>query len=301
MGSGTFYVKAAMAEKLQQRTYAAQEARSLVGLLSGSYWSSQFRQDLADLGRFRHVLWNFVVTDLKVRYQRSTLGFLWTLLNPVMMMTVMALVFSEVMKWRIEDYAIYLFSGFIPWTFFASAIVTGSRCLLTNEFLIKKVQVPKYLFPLRCLLVAKVNLVFEIVALCILFLFLGATYRVQLVLVPAGIVMLGVFTLGIMLISMTLVSRYRDFEHIIGVFLQAWYFLSPILYTEKYVEGYPLVLALNPMVYILRFFHDAFYYVPSPHWPDPSTWLAAMGVSVGTFLVGYVVYKRCEPHYVFWL
>lgn len=270
-------------------------------MLSASFWLGQLGRDVSDLGRFRHVLRTFVVTDLKVRYQRSTLGFLWTLLNPVMMMTVMALVFSEVMGQTLKDYSIYLFSGFIPWTFFSYCVTVGSRSLLANEFLIKKVQVPKFLFPLRYLLVGKVNLVFEIVALCLLFLFIGAHFKIQLVLVPAGIVMLGVFTFGVMLIAMTLVSRYRDFEHIIGIVLQAWYFLTPILYREDFgaARKYSFILACNPMTYILRFFHDAFASVP--HWPEPSSWMAAGGVSVGMFLIGYVVYKRCEPRYVFWL
>lgn len=290
-----------MAAKLQQRVYVAQERRSIIGLLSGVYWLGAIREDLSDLGRYRHVLRNFVATDLKVRYQRSVLGFLWTLLNPIMMMVVLAVVFSQLMRGAgVQNYTLYLFSGFIPWLFFHSAVVTGSASLLNNEFLIKKVRVPKFLFPLRCLLVALVNLLFEIVALCTLFAFLGARYQWQAALLPAAIVLLATFAMGVMLITMSLVSRYRDFEHIIGVFLQAWYFLTPILYTEDMVKDYASVLRFNPLLYIVRIFHDTFYSYPA-HWPEPATWAAAVCVSLGTFLIGYGVYKRCEPSYVFWL
>lgn len=288
-----------MAERLSTRVYLAPPSGGALAGLSPAVWLGALGQDLADLGRFRHVLRNFVVTDLKVRYQRSVLGFLWTLLNPILMMGVMAVVFSQVMRLaEVKNYPLYLFSGFLPWIFFSSSIVSGSNSLLANEFLIKKVQVPKFLFPLRCLLVALVNLVLELVALCLLFALLGASFHVQLVLLPAAIVLLAAFALGIMFITMSLVSRYRDFEHIIGVVLQAWYFLTPILYPESMVRDYPALLTLNPMVYIVRLFHAAFYYSA---WPDPMTCVAGVVSAFGMFLIGYGVYKRCEPHYVFWL
>jgi len=290
-----------MAGRLQTRVYSARPEGAGAGLLSAGAWLGQVRQDLADLGRFRHVLRNFVVTDLKVRYQRSVLGFLWTLLNPILMMVVLAVVFSQVLRTMgIEEYPLYLFSGFIPWIFFSSVIVSGSNSLLANEFLIKTVQVPKFLFPLRCLLVGLVNFVFEILALCILFVCFGEAFRVQVVLLPAAVVLLAVFALGIMFITASLVTRYRDFEHIIGVFLQAWYFLTPILYPESLVKDYAWLLRLNPMVYLMRIFHCTFYHHPAS-WPDPTTWLAAVVAAFGTLLIGYGIYKRCEPHYVFWL
>ncbi len=287
-----------MAQQLQERVITAQLDRSLLARMWPPWWAACLVQDIADLRRFRHVLRNFVVTDLKTRYQRSALGFLWTMLHPVMMMTVLAIVFSQVMRWDLGQYALYLFSGLIPWQFFSSAVSNGSNALLVNEQLIKRIEVPKFLFPLNCVLVAGVNMFFEIVALFIMFNFFGATLHVQIILFPVGIVFLGVFSLGIAMIAMTLLARFRDFQHIITILLQAIYFACPILYERKFIEKYPAMITFNPMAYILEFFQDAFYYGV---WPSWQTWVVAPACAVAAFLLGYIIYKHCEPSYVFWL
>ena len=285
-------------QQLQQRVILARQSRGLLKRFSPDRWVGLLRENLRDLGRFRFALFCLVVAELKTRYQRSVLGFLWTLLNPILMLAVLAVVFSQVLKLNMNDYALYLFSGLIPWQFFSAAITNGGRSLLANESLIKKIEVPKFLFPLSSLLVAGVNMVFAIAALFLLFAFIGASIRPQLVLLPAAVVLLGAFTLGLAMIAMTLVSRYRDFEHIISVFLQAGYFLCPILYPTDFVKQYPFLMTLNPMAYQLAFFHDAFYY---GIWPGWSEWALAAGCSAASLALGYAVYKHYESKYVFWL
>jgi len=303
--------------RLEERTIRAPHSLALEERLSPVRWASLLGQDLQALVRFNHFLRRLVVTELRTRYQRSVLGFLWTLLNPILMMAVLATVFSQVMRVPMEDapgslsqvdprlrYAVYLFSGMIPWRLFQAAVTSGGQSLLANESLVKKVDVPKFLFPLDSLLVAGVNMVFEFAALFILFAAVGlasghgVAVHPQLVLLPAAVVLLGCFSLGITLIAMTLVSRYRDFEHIIGVFLQLMYFLCPILYPRAVLADYPALLAWNPMAYLLAPFQDAVYYGT---WPDGPTWAAAGLSAVGALMVGYFVYKRSEPSYVFWL
>jgi ABC-type polysaccharide/polyol phosphate export permease len=283
---------------LQQRVVLARPRRGLAERLSPPRWIGLLRQDLADLSRFRYALYRLVAAELRTRYQRSVLGFFWTLLNPMLMMAVMALVFSQVMRLDMADYALYLFSGLIPWQFFSGTLTNSSRCLLASESLIKKIEVPKVVFPLTCLLVAVVNMIFAFAALFILFIFMGVVVHPQLVLLPVGIVLMGVFALGLSMVAMTLVSRFRDFEHIIAVLLQAGYFLCPVLYPPEFVARYPGLLTWNPMYYQLTFFHDAFYYGVWPAWP---MWALAAGCSAASLALGYGVYKHCEPKYVFWL
>ena len=259
-------------------------------------WSEEVRQDLRSVYTYRFVLRNLVTTQLKIRYQRSALGFLWTLLNPIMMLSVLALVFSQVMRMDLGKYAVYLFSGLVPWQFFAAAVLNGSRSLITHEVLVKKVNVKKLVFPLSDVAVAAVNMVFALTAMFILFQFLGARVHVQLVLLPAGLFFMAMFTFGIVLLQMTLVTYFRDFGHITGVLLQAFYFACPIIYPPEMVGRLQTILEFNPMTHLLRFFQCAIYYGT---WPDPRTWLAAALSGLVSLVGGYLIYKRFERDYVF--
>ncbi len=283
--------------ELQQRTVVAGGAQALGDLLRPSRLAREITGDLRDLGEFRHVLRNLVTSQLKVRYQRSVLGFLWTLLHPVLMLTVLALVFSQALGMGIREYSVYLFSGMVPWQFFAACIENGSRSLITQECLIRKVRVQKLIFPLSDVLVAAVNMCFAMGALFLVLQLLRPGVHVQLVLLPVAIALLMIFTFGVTLVSMTLVTRFRDFEHMISVFLQAFYFLCPILYRPDAVGQYKWLLQLNPMTHLLALFQNAFYY---GEW-GAANWAAAVGSALGMLIIGYLVYKRHENEYIFLL
>src|SRR3989442_452424 len=131
----------------EQRICVGQVRRNASWHWPCRHWCAVVAEDFHRLCTSRFVLTKFVATQLKVRYQRSTLGFLRGLLQRVLVLTVLAVVFSRVMRWEIRQYAVYLFSGMILWQFFAASIESGSRCLLRSEFLIRKVAVQKLLFP----------------------------------------------------------------------------------------------------------------------------------------------------------
>ena len=257
--------------------------------------------DFRDLHRYRHVLRNFVVSQLKVRYQRSVLGFFWTLLNPILMLLVLYAVFSRIVN--IPNYAGYLLGGMIPWQFFSASVVNGSRSLITQEYLIRKVSVQKMVFPLSEVLVAGVNMCFAMAALFIILMFFQPMLRVQLVLLPAGAVLLLMFSLGVALISMTLVTRFRDFEHMIDIFLQAFYFVCPILYKPENLNNatFERAMRFNPMTHLLAIFQDALYCDAAPAWPTLTNWMMAGGSAVLSLVIGYAVYKFYENDYIFQL
>lgn len=259
-------------------------------------------RDVRELHHFRFVLRNLVVNQLTIRYQRSFLGFFWTLLNPILMMTVLAIVFSNIWRIPATQFAVYIFAGMVPWQFFSSTVVNGSRCLITAEYLIHKIHVQKMVFPLAETLVGLVNMCFAILALGLLLQVLHAGVGVQLVLLPAGIALLTLFTYGMTLVAMTLVTRWRDFEHIIGVILQAGYFFTPILYMPKDVGPLQSYLSLNPLTHILAIFQYALYYGPQQNlWPSMENWLIASISALAAAILGYGTYKVYEYDYVFFL
>ena len=169
-------------------------------------------RDLQDIFQFRYALKFLVGTKLRVLYQRSFLGFLWVLLNPLLNLTVTALVFSVLMNRPIKTFTIYLFSGLIPWQFFRSTLKQGSRSIISNQGLIRKILVPKLIFPLADLGNNLVNMVFSMVAMFLLLQFIGASIHPQLVLLPIAMLFFMGFTFGITLILMVLMTYYRDIQ-----------------------------------------------------------------------------------------
>src|SRR5512135_2391800 len=133
-------------------------------------WLARIADDRRQLARFWPVVQNMVVQDLRVRYQRSMLGFFWTLLNPMLMMAVMSVVFATLMLIPIERYAVYLFAGMVPWTFLSASLNDCAMCIITNEGLIRKIFLPKLIFPLTRVLI---NLVTLVLSMGALFLLLG--------------------------------------------------------------------------------------------------------------------------------
>lgn len=257
-------------------------------------------QDVRELIRFKSALGYMVSSKLKIRYQRSMLGFLWALLNPLLMMTVLAIVFSTLMNRPIRTYAVYLFSGLLPWRFFQAAVKTGASCLCSNEKLLRRLYIPQLIFPTVDILTCLINTLLSMLALFLLLLGIGATINLQLVLFPVAVLTLLAFAMGMGLILMVLNTYFRDITHLIDVALRAWYFASPVLYepervTEKSEIG-RVILMSNPMTHILGLFHCAFVAKGEgwPRWPDSTTWLGAIGSSLAVLLVGYMIYKAHE-------
>jgi len=275
-----------------------------------SGWIAALRDDVTALVRFRFVVQHLVATQLKLRYHRSVLGIGWTLLNPLLLLSVQAMAFSQILRVEAKTYTLYLFSGLILWQFFSNAIDSGSRSLIANERLIRVVSAPKLIFPLSDLLVALIHSGFTLGAFFLLVVAFDAPVQRQLLVLPLGVLLLGIFTFGLMLVVMTLMTFFRDFAHIIGVLLSACYFGSPILYPPQVGNRFEVVLRYNPLTYYIEFFHDALvsasFLTQNPAavggvWPSANTWIVASACSAVSLLSGYLVYKTFEHDYIFHL
>jgi ABC-type polysaccharide/polyol phosphate export permease len=260
-------------------------------------WIHAIADDLAQLRRFWPVVQNMVVQDLRVRYQRSVLGFLWTLLNPILMMAVMTVVFAKLLgsgDWR--SYAIYLFSGQLPWTLLATSLNDCAFSMILNESLIRKIYVCKLVFPLNRVLFNLVNFALSLAALFALLIPLGARFSWPMLMLPVTIAMFGLFVLGLGLMLSVLNAFYRDCGHLIGVVLQAWFFATPILYEAERYRSLPWFLTLNPAYAFIRQFHMI---IRDGRWPDPATVLASAVLVIVSLGVGYATYKSHENKLVF--
>lgn len=292
-----------LSNKLEERLISATVHYSIFTWLSPFHWIRLITEDCRELYRTRFVLRNLVGTQLKIRYHRSFLGFFWTLLNPALMLTVQALVFSQLVRTTGSyPYVVYLFAGFVPWKFFMSSIENGSNSLLTAEVLIRKVATPNIIFPVAETIVCLINMAFAMTAMFVILLFVYPHVYPQLVLIIPGTILLSLFTMGLVLISMSLATFFRDFLHLIPIFLQAWYFACPIIYTKDILSPkLQLIINLNPLTHFLSFFQHAILGAtyPGDTWPTLANWLISAGWTLGMLMIGYFTYKQLEHDYIF--
>ena len=238
-----------------------------------------------------------VVQELRVRYQRSVLGFLWTMLHPILMMTIMTMVFSQLFHIKQENYAIYLFAGMVPWNFLAAAMNDFAFCIIQNEGLIRKIYLPKLVFPLAKLLVNLTTFLLSLVALFILMKPLGAQITPSLLFLPVVIVLFAAFTLGLGLIVAVANTFFRDCGHLVSVILQAWYFATPIIYKlDMLPEEYRWRFWLNPAYPFFQMFQSI---ISDGAWPPLTTCCVAAGIAAASLGIGYAAFKSQEDKLVF--
>lgn len=262
-----------------------------------SRWVSLVVQEYRELAWFWPVIQNMVRQDLRVRYHRSMLGFFWTLLHPILMMTTMALVFSQLFGMTAEGLAVYMFAGMVPWSFLAGSLNDCSICIIANESLIKKIYIPKLVFPLARTLSNLTTFVLSLGALFVLLKPLGAKISPSLLALPLVIALFFAFVLGMGLFLATANTFFRDCGHLVSVILQAWYFATPIIYeTNRMSEHVRWRFWLNPAYPFIRMFQEI---IRDGQWPLLSTFLVAAGIAAVSLGIGYATFKSHENKMVF--
>jgi ABC-type polysaccharide/polyol phosphate export permease len=247
-----------------------------------------------------------VVRELKVRYKRSVLGMLWTMLNPLLLMGVYAVVFATIMRSPQRNFALFLLSGLLPWLFFSTAILQGLTSILTNQELIRKVRLPQAVFPLSVVGSNLVNFALSLVPLFLLMAVVRQPFTPALLFLPVGIFVLALFTSGVTLLLSTFTVFFRDVRHLTEVLLQMLLYLSPVLYdlqllgerSEWWFRAFSLFLRLNPLTYLLPLFRDPVYYGRLPSLP-------VLGIasleSALMLAVGFLVFHRLAPRHIHYL
>jgi len=262
-------------------------------------WRRRLATDRVELVRFWPVVQNMVVQELRVRYQRSFMGFLWTLINPLLMMLVLSVVFSHLMRTPEGggSYSLFLLAGMVPWTFMAGSIGEAATCIISNEALIRKIYIPKLVFPLVRVLINLVTGTLSLGALFLLLVPLGARPSLSMLFLPVAIGLFFGFTLGVALLVSTANTFFRDCGHLVNVFLQAWYFATPIIYrVTDFEEPLRWRFWLNPAFYFIEIFHDI---LCDGRWPQLSLVLIAAALATASLGIGYATFKSNEDKMVF--
>lgn len=255
-----------------------------------------FQNTIQELIHYRFALYNFVVNTIKIRYRRSKLGFLWTLLNPLLTMGVISVVFSMVFKQDIREFSIFLFSGLTPWTFISNSIVGGTSSIVTGESYLKKIYVPKVLFPIITVSVEAVNFFLSATALYLLSLLIGGTVSWSILLLPFALILMYIFALGLTLLLSVTFVYFRDISHFVQVAFTALFYLTPILYpVDSIPEKLKQVFMLNPFSHYIYLCRKIILGNPMT-WSD---WLIPLAIGVVVLFFGFLLIFKKDKDIIF--
>ena len=259
-----------------------------------------------ELWEARELLRNLVSKELKVRYKSSALGFLWSLVTPLLMTAVFTVVFATFIRIPLGEgnFATFFLAGYLVWQFFANSVNSSVGAIVGNGPLIQKVYFPREVIPLSLVLSQGVHLLLALLATMPLFLAVRGFHPEVLPVVVAGLVLLTLFTAGVSMIFAAANVGFRDLQELTQVLFLAWFYATPVIYPLFLVEQgsarlfRPFVLA-NPMTSFVQFFHRSLYGVarqegvnPPPQIPDAELWLACAAWAVLAVLLGAWVFRR---------
>jgi ABC-type polysaccharide/polyol phosphate export permease len=257
--------------------------------------------NLAALIRYRGLIWSLVARDLKARYRGSVLGFLWSFVNPLLLLLIYSFIFTKVIPNEtsgVQPYAVFMFCGILPWTWFATSLSDASGSLIAGGNLIKKVLFPAEVLPIVSVLANMVHF-FLGMPILILFLVVSRHYpdALDLFWFPIAVLVQLTFTAGLALMLAALTVHFRDIRDLLANILTLWFFATPIIYPvfQPNVQQFKWLFDLNPFTHLAVSYQEIlFFNGPIGHW----RWLLALGVgSVGLFLAGYWLFDRLRDSF----
>lgn len=254
-----------------------------------------------NLKKYSFLLQQLVSRDFKVKYKRSVLGIVWSLLYPVLTMAVMAIVFSNVFKMSTPgvSYLAYLLSGLIMFNYFSEASNLAMSSVVGSFSLLNKIYIPKYIFPLSKCLFVGINFLLTLIPFYVVLIATGTGVNIFHVMLPYAFICLFMFTLGMGFILSAVSVFLRDMFYIYGIIVMLWTYLTPIMYDIKLIsEQLQPWLKLNPMYHYVNFVREIVLY---GRIPQPFTWATCAISSIVVLLIGVLVFKKTQDKFIYYV
>lgn len=262
------------------------------------------KSNLESFWRYRYLLWNLVSRDFKLKYRRSMLGVVWSVLNPLLMCLIYWAVFSSLMDMRssgVDNFPVFLMCGQLLFNFFNEATSASMSSVLSAAPLLKKVYIPKYIFPLEKCCFALVNCVFSFAALLLVMVFTGSPFHWTVFEALYPLITLFFFSLGVGLVLAAGTVFFRDIMHLWSVFITALLYFSAIFYDPAQmtfmVAGFSMqqVISLNPIYWYITGFRRAVMW--GIH-PNRNMLVVCGGCAVLSMAFGCWVFRKTQDHFV---
>ena len=242
------------------------------------------------------LLRQLVKREFKVKYKRSVLGAAWSFLNPLLIMGIQYIVFSTLFQSSTPNYPVYLLSGIVFFNLFNEATSSGMTSITGNASLLKKVYMPKYIYPLSKLISSLINFSISLIPLVIIMLITRTPLTWSLLLLIFDIIFLLIFTFGIILILSTLMTFFQDMQFLWGVIVLAWNYLTPIFYTDNIIpERFIKLYHINPLYQYLNFARMCIIDGVSP---AASSYVWCVLCAIVSLFLGVIIFKKNEDKFV---
>ncbi|WKZ57110.1 MAG: ABC transporter permease [Bdellovibrionota bacterium] len=257
---------------------------------------TSFASSLID---YRHYLRQSVARDLKKRYKRSVLGYVWSMLYPLLMMAVLAVAFSKILGSTVPDYPVFLFVGMIPFQFFSTTINGCLGIIGANIKIIDQVPTPKYIFPASIAISNLINLLLSLVPLFLIMLAFGRPIPWTALLLPLVLLPLFMATMGLSLIFCVADVFFDDTRHLTGLLIQSLYFLSPVLYGPQHLPDWLIPwVQWNPMFFIIEMMRDLLFLGVLP---APGIYAFSFLLCLLYLLAGLLLFEKTQDKFMYFI
>lgn len=246
--------------------------------------------------QYSFLLGQLVSRDFKTRYKRSVFGVIWSMLNPLLMMCVQYLIFSNLFRFQIENYAVYLLIGTVTFNFFSESTQMALGSIIQSASLITKVYIPACIFPISKIIASGINLAFSTLALYVIIFIQGIPLSFTHLLIPVLYIMLAVFSFGIGLILASVTVYFRDMQFIYNVVVVVWTYLTPLFYSADIIpQQFQALYQANPMYQYVTFFRTL---VLEQQIPSLERFIWCAGYAVLFALIGWFIYKKTKKNFI---
>ncbi len=246
------------------------------------------------------ILQTLVSKDFKLKYRRSVLGILWSVLNPLLMMIVMAAVFSYMFRFQIEHFPVYLILGTIMFDFMSRSTSGAMASIINASSMIKKIRIEKMLFPIETVLFELLNFAISLVAAIGVMIFFQVVPSIHVIWgLPFIVLMVTIFSAGLGLLISALSVFFRDVMHLWGVLMTAWTYATPLFYPYEMLAGWmQTIMQFNPMYHYINFFRSIMMWNTNP---GALECLICFGMAAITFAVGFIVFRKSESKFILYI
>lgn len=276
-------------------------SKSDQGMIVSSHAKNEVEKD-------RFILKQLVTKDFKIKYRRSFLGVAWSVLNPLLMMIVMAVVFSTIFAQgrngavSPELYPLYLIVGNVTFSVMSESTNQALMSIIWASSLLKKVKVHRWVFPVQKVLFSLVNFGFSLIAVAIVMIWFHIIPTWHLILLPVCLFLLMLFCMGLGMMLSALTVFFRDIMHLWSVVVTAWTYLTPIFWTTDFIGQMPhvvrIIMYANPMYNYIQFMRDIFLFQTTPTFFTVGMCVAWAVVAL---VLGYVVFHKSEHKFILYI
>ncbi len=263
-------------------------------------------ESIKELYRYRQLLIVMVVRELKAKYRGTVLGFFWSFMNPILLVTVYSIVFGLIFQPKYAEmeksiyYSVFFFTGILPWTWFSSSILESANVLIAHGSLIKKINFPVEILPMMVVITNMVHFVLGVPVLILAFLILGKSLSLWVLFLPIAMLVQFVFTMGLGFFISALTVHFRDIKDLLVNLITLWFFVTPIIYPFSFEpiqksKFLKLFLSLNPMTHIVEAYQYLFFYGSLPHYKKLAVTLI---VGLILFWLGYKLFDKLRDTFV---